>query len=430
MNSDAASPEKNLEKTPERSPEKLTTRSRLIQSALELFAEHGVTATTTRQIAEQAEVNEVTLFRQFGNKEGLLLAVIEESPVWSNLETFLHNELGSTANWLEGILNYASVTLNLLEQVPHLLRSLVGEAAAYAPASREALGRRLSLANQALAMYLQPRLPQPMRSTPLSATALASLLNELLLGYVLVQATSEFNQLWPSREAFLASLTALFAGQTQGEPLPSGFVAALGLPEFASPVQDLPASLVQKILQQAGKSHLQDLALAYVLFGAGLTADEIVGLQRHQQISAAEQHTLVVLGAHGQRQVPLNQWIAGRRYGSYTSNPLTKWLRSRKDNAMAMFVTAEGQPLTPEALQQRWQVWTAGLANPLEMNPTLQLAQARQTWCVEMLMRGISLENLSLFTGLSPEQLQPYSQRAKEKAALEQATQLDRRSGA
>jgi hypothetical protein len=42
----------------------------------------------------------------------------------------------------------------------------------------------------------------------------------------------------------------------------------------------------------------------------------------------------------------------------------------------------------------------------------------------------MSLENLSLFTGLEPAQLQPYVQRAREKAALEQATQLDRKGNA
>jgi len=37
-----------------------------------LFAAQGMTETTTREIAELAEVNEVTLFRHFGNKHNLL----------------------------------------------------------------------------------------------------------------------------------------------------------------------------------------------------------------------------------------------------------------------------------------------------------------------------------------------------------------------
>jgi hypothetical protein len=46
-----------------------------------------------------------------------------------------------------------------------------------------------------------------------------------------------------------------------------------------------------------------------------------------------------------------------------------------------------------------------------------------------MLMRGISLENLIILTGCDRIQLQPYVRRAKEKAALEQATRLDHKPG-
>jgi AcrR family transcriptional regulator len=46
------------------------TQQRLIQAAIQLFLAQGVTETTTRQIAELAGVNEVTLFRNFGNKQG------------------------------------------------------------------------------------------------------------------------------------------------------------------------------------------------------------------------------------------------------------------------------------------------------------------------------------------------------------------------
>jgi len=52
---------------------KKPTRQRLIQ-AVPLFAAQGMTETTTREIAE-LEVN-VTLFRHFGNKHNLFLAVI------------------------------------------------------------------------------------------------------------------------------------------------------------------------------------------------------------------------------------------------------------------------------------------------------------------------------------------------------------------
>ncbi len=52
------------------------TKQRIIEAALRLFGEVGFTRATTRAIAEKAGVNEVTLFRHFGNKKTLLLACI------------------------------------------------------------------------------------------------------------------------------------------------------------------------------------------------------------------------------------------------------------------------------------------------------------------------------------------------------------------
>ncbi|MGL5870768.1 MAG: TetR/AcrR family transcriptional regulator, partial [Xenococcaceae cyanobacterium] len=46
--------------------------------------------------------------------------------------------------------------------------------------------------------------------------------------------------------------------------------------------------------------------------------------------------------------------------------------------------------------------------------------------CVEMLLKGIELENLSILSGIEIEDLQIFARRAKEKSALEQAFRLDR----
>ncbi|MFN2746863.1 MULTISPECIES: TetR/AcrR family transcriptional regulator [Bacillus] len=50
---------------------KQLTRERIIQAALNLFKEKGFTAASTREIAEKAGVNHLTLFRHFGNKKNL-----------------------------------------------------------------------------------------------------------------------------------------------------------------------------------------------------------------------------------------------------------------------------------------------------------------------------------------------------------------------
>jgi AcrR family transcriptional regulator len=51
------------------------TQNRILAAAAELFGERGYVGTTTSSIAERAGVNEVTLFRRFGNKAGILRAL-------------------------------------------------------------------------------------------------------------------------------------------------------------------------------------------------------------------------------------------------------------------------------------------------------------------------------------------------------------------
>ena len=53
------------------------TTERILDAASELFATHGYAATTTRAIAEHAGVNEVTIFRRFESKLGVLKALGE-----------------------------------------------------------------------------------------------------------------------------------------------------------------------------------------------------------------------------------------------------------------------------------------------------------------------------------------------------------------
>jgi AcrR family transcriptional regulator len=57
----------------------MDSRESLLDVTARLYAEHGWRGTTTRRIAEEAGVNEVTLFRQFGSKEALLLEAIGQA---------------------------------------------------------------------------------------------------------------------------------------------------------------------------------------------------------------------------------------------------------------------------------------------------------------------------------------------------------------
>lgn len=409
------------------SPKTTSSRQRLIDAALQLFVSQGVTATTTRQIAELADVNEVTLFRQFGNKHGLLLAVVESAQLFPQLGQGIDQPLEPVESVSQALHDYAAVQLQALQQAPELVRSLIGEAGQYSADHAQVLGQSLTRINDRTAEYLAGVLQQKQMQAQLSSEQLASLLNALLLGYSVVEVTTQRHQLWQSREAFLQSVVALFlqgATRPLQRSLDPSDPASIEVPRDL--VEDLPALLVDAILQRAKKSGLQDYALAYLLFAAGLSAAELVTLQRNDSLRDA-QHHLLQLDQGRVRQVPVNQWILGQRYGSYTRNPLTQWLKSRKDERSAMFCNELGEPISEAEVRSRWHHWTEELSTPTGQTPAIE--QAQQTWRVEMLMKGMGLEDLSLLTGLSVVQLQPYADRAREKAALEQAVRLDHKPG-
>jgi len=52
-------------------------RDKLLDAAAQVYARTGYRGATTRRIAQQAGVNEITLFRHFGSKQALIQAVLD-----------------------------------------------------------------------------------------------------------------------------------------------------------------------------------------------------------------------------------------------------------------------------------------------------------------------------------------------------------------
>ena len=394
------------------------TRQRLIDAALALLTQQGITETTTKQIAELAEVNEVTLFRQFGNKQGLVLAVLEESEMFTRLALALGQNIDRGSSLDHIVRTYAQSFLELLDAAPELLRSIVGESSKSPIETKEALGRGIQQVNQQLMASLGG-------GTGGLSDPMVRVLNSTLLGYAMLDLTTELQGLWLSREEFIEAVVLLMVAQMPAqrstEEIPS-VIAHVDM-VIDGPVIDLPASLVQTLFQRAQKKGPMEGAIVYLLFGAGIRPVELVTLQRVHHLSDRDMQVLqITQGAI--RQVPINQWIMGKRYGTHVKNPLTQWLKTRKDTQSALFIGADQEPLTIAQIQAIWQDLTLDLYNLNGTPPTLE--QAQQTWCIEMLLRGITLDDMQILTGLSLEQLVPYGVRAKEKAVLEKGLALDK----
>ncbi len=73
------------------------TRQRIMEAATRLFGRVGYARATTRAIAAEAGVNEVTLFRHFGSKKGLLLACAENFVASGFAATFEQHLTGDYA---------------------------------------------------------------------------------------------------------------------------------------------------------------------------------------------------------------------------------------------------------------------------------------------------------------------------------------------
>jgi integrase len=349
--------------------------------------------------------------------------------------------------------DYIQGSLQALETVPELMRSLIGEAGQYPLESRQALAQGIHQVNQTIATAIHDVLINSRMQYSLPPIRLANLLNTCILGYAVITLTSDVQKIWGDRDDFIDTLVDMFVQ----EVIPS----ATANPIQLRPIIDIPAETVREIILQAKKCGAEEYAIAYLLFGAGLTAIEITRLRlKDYQIQAnhgilwistvasdpleqareqAREQGRVQAREQG-RSVPINQKILGHRYGSATNNPLMAYLKGRKKDSKKndsetdlkvlkpqdsdrMFVSDDHQPLSVAEIEQLWQKWTQPYRN---FNySAIAIEQARHTWCLEMLARGIDVDSFCIISGLKPKELQAYQIRLKEKLAIDQAIALD-----
>lgn len=94
------------------------TKTRILKSAEQLFAQHGYEATTTRELAQAAGIAEGTLFRYFPTKKAILTDVVTLG--WVELLTDLLTELSQMQNYqgIHQVLHHRM--LNLHKNWPRL----------------------------------------------------------------------------------------------------------------------------------------------------------------------------------------------------------------------------------------------------------------------------------------------------------------------
>src|ERR1700692_4091007 len=102
------------------------TRERLLDAAAQTFARDGIRGATTREIAREAGVNEVTLFRHFKSKQQLLRAVLQRGLA---SEVAIMNQHSSwKENLRESMEKYAHHYYSHMEKKKGIARAFLAEA--------------------------------------------------------------------------------------------------------------------------------------------------------------------------------------------------------------------------------------------------------------------------------------------------------------
>jgi AcrR family transcriptional regulator len=109
-----------------RSATPAATRQRLLDAAARVYGRHGLNGATTRAIAEEAGVNEVTLFRHFQSKDGLLAAVVGEN-FHAITPADASPQPGPTADLRADLLGLARRYEGVLAENLPLVRAMLGE---------------------------------------------------------------------------------------------------------------------------------------------------------------------------------------------------------------------------------------------------------------------------------------------------------------
>lgn len=114
----------------------LGTRERILSGAAEVYARDGIDGATTREIARVAGVNEVTLFRHFKSKDGLLAAVVGKNfgPSAASSQVEVPQ---ATADLRADLLELARTFDRVLAANLPLVRTMLGEIQRYQEHERQ-----------------------------------------------------------------------------------------------------------------------------------------------------------------------------------------------------------------------------------------------------------------------------------------------------
>ena len=131
----------------------MDTRTTILNAAVQVFSQHGFRGSTTRRIADAAEVNEVTIFRYFGSKEALLQEAIRGSDA-DAFSSPLPQDPKDPSNELTA---WCTAVLNHVHSRSSVIRKCMGEIEERPELSGNATEAKMRATNELCAYFVRLR---------------------------------------------------------------------------------------------------------------------------------------------------------------------------------------------------------------------------------------------------------------------------------
>lgn len=127
----------------------------ILRAAMTLFSEHGLAATTIRDIAKESGYTNPALYKHFDSKEELALYLFETSHrrLWSRC----HAAIESATDFDEKLENYIGEVLSLIDEHPEAMAFLSENARVLWPKAGPAVRRQTMIALARSLMSCAPR---------------------------------------------------------------------------------------------------------------------------------------------------------------------------------------------------------------------------------------------------------------------------------
>jgi len=188
-------------------PSPNSTRDRLLDAAFRICSERGLHAATTREIADEAGVNEVTLFRHFGNKEKLIAALFERA-VAAQMDSFRTTEPESD-DLERDLRHFAERMDRMLFEHEALIRTMMTEARRYPEQARQVICESVKPMREQLCAYLGVAQSKGLVRDDLSLQPMIDSFTGMLLAGML-RRTSQLKVLEYTQEEYVRTAIELF----------------------------------------------------------------------------------------------------------------------------------------------------------------------------------------------------------------------------